>query len=292
MNKRIKQYLVFAAFVAPLFIPFVVFFIVPAITGLFYSLFDWDGVSSEMRFIGSANYKNLFTNDNVYFSSMVFSFRFAVLNVIIGNAVSLALALWVNMKLKSSRFVSAAFFMPIVICNVVRGFLWRFIFNQSFPSLYQIIPIPLFNIKMLASGGASFYAILIASLWGGVGYNMIIYYAGLTAIDRTFYESADIDGANSVSKFRRITMPLLMPSITVCLFTSISGSFAMYDINVALTKGGPGNSTLSLVLDIFNTAFVQNRIGYGAAKSVILLVIIISITMLQVRFTRKREVEL
>jgi raffinose/stachyose/melibiose transport system permease protein len=121
---------------------------------------------------------------------------------------------------------------------------------------------------------------------------MIIYLAGLVAIDKTYYESADIDGAGTFVKFFRITIPLMMPSITICLFSSISGSFAMFDINSAHTRGGPGVSTMSLVLDIYNTGFVENRLGYGAAKAVILLIIIMTITFLQVKITRKREVEI
>jgi raffinose/stachyose/melibiose transport system permease protein len=291
MHSNKRKYLIFIAFVAPIFIPFIIFFIIPAVSGLFYSLFEWNGIEAQMRYIKADNYVNL-SRDNTYFTSIIFSFRFALINVILGNILSMALALWVNLKIKSSNFIRAAFFMPIVICNIVKGFLWRFIFNQTFTSIYKIIPLPLFGMKMLASGSTSFYAILIASLWGGVGYNMIIYFAGLRAIDHTYYESAEIDGANSLVKFFRITIPLMMPSITICLFTSISGSFAMYDMNLALTRGGPGISTLSMVLDIVNTAFSQNRIGYGAAKAVVLLAIIMTITLLQVRVTRKREIEL
>jgi raffinose/stachyose/melibiose transport system permease protein len=121
---------------------------------------------------------------------------------------------------------------------------------------------------------------------------MILYLAGLMSIDKMYYESAEIDGAGPITKFFRITIPLLMPSITICLFGSISGSFAMYDMNMALTGGGPGNSTSSLVLDITKTAFSQHRLGYGAAKAVVLLAIIMTITLLQVRTTRRREVEL
>ena len=293
MSKRTaKEYLVFGIFVFPLFVPFIVFFIIPTVLGLVYSFFEWNGISSNMRFINVQNFVNLFTRDSNYFVSMVFSFRFAILSVIIGNTLSILLALWVNLKIKSANFIRAAFFMPIVICGVVKGFLWRFIYNQGFAALYNYFPLDIFNVKMLASGANAFYAILIVSLWGGIGYNMVIYLAGLLAIDRVYYESADIDGAGAFCKFFNITLPLMMPSITVCLFTSISGSFAMYDMNTALTGGGPGNATLSLVLDIYRTAFQQNRLGYGASKAVILLVIIMTITLLQVRLTRRKEVEL
>jgi raffinose/stachyose/melibiose transport system permease protein len=290
-NKRIREYILFCIFVFPLFIPFVIFFIIPAVSGLFYSLYEWNGISSSMKFLGLKNFRNL-VEDRAYISSIQFSFKFAFLSVVLGNIISMLLALWVNLKISSSNFLRAAFFMPMVICSVVKGFLWRFIYNQGFSALYQFIPLPVFNTKILASGDPAFYGILAASLWGGVGYNMIIYFAGLTAIDKTYYESASIDGAGWFSKFFRITLPLMMPSVTICLFTSISGSFAMYDMNTALTRGGPGNATLSMVLDIYNTGFGQNRLGYGSAKAVVLLAIIITITFLQIRATRKKETEL
>ncbi|MDR1469282.1 MAG: sugar ABC transporter permease [Spirochaetaceae bacterium] len=290
-RKTTREYLIFCAFVLPLFLPFVVFFIIPAVSGIIYSFFNWNGISSNMNFIGFKNFRNLL-QDKVYITSMQFSSRFAVLSVVIGNILSMLLALWVNTKIKSSNFIRAAFFMPMVICPVVKGFLWRFIYNQGFTVLYKFIPLPFLNTKILASGEAAFYGILVASLWGGIGYNMIIYLAGLASIDKTYYESADIDGANSLTKFFRITIPMLMPSITICLFTSTASSFGIYDMNQALTVGGPGNSTLSMVLDIYNTGFLQNRLGYGSAKSVVLLIIIMTITFLQVSVTRKREVEL
>jgi raffinose/stachyose/melibiose transport system permease protein len=292
MKRKIaREYLIFGAFVLPIFLPFLIFFIIPAVSGIIYSFFNWNGISSKMTFIGFRNFINL-PQDKTYITSIQFSFRFAILSVVLGNIISILLALWVNTNIKSSNFIRAAFFMPMVICAVVKGFLWRFIYNQGFTVLYRYIPLPFLNTKILASGGAAFYGILAASLWGGIGYNMIIYLAGLTSIDKTYYESADIDGASHLTKFFRITIPLLMPSITICLFTSTASSFGIYDINLALTNGGPGNSTLSMVLDIYNTGFLQNRLGYGSAKSVVLLIIIMSITFLQVSATRKREVEL
>jgi raffinose/stachyose/melibiose transport system permease protein len=291
-KKTLHTWLVYFAFVLPVFIPFVLFFILPTMSGLIYALFDWNGISSKMNFVGMKNFITLFTRDSNYFVSLKFSFRITIWSVILGNLISMLLALWVNLNMRTSNFIRAAFFMPVVIPALVRGFLWRFIYNQGFSALYKMIPLPFLNIKMLGYGTTAFYAILIASLWGGVGYSMIIYLAGLMSIDKMYYESADIDGAGSFVKFFHITIPLMMPSITICLFTSIAGSFAMYDMNTALTGGGPGNATSSLVLDITQTAFSQHQLGYGAAKAVVLLVIIMTITLLQVRATRKREVEL
>lgn len=245
-----------------------------------------------MKFVGLGNYVELFTKDPDYFGSLTFTIKFGIFNVILTNIFAILLALWVNSKLKTSRFARTCFFLPNVICAVVAGFLWRFIFNNIFDTLFKSTGISLFGVKLLGSGETAWIAILIVELWQSIGYNMIIYLAGLTAIDVSYYESASIDGAGKVRSFFSITSPLMMPSITICLFNSISNSFRLFDMNVALTKGGPGRSTMGLPLDVYNEAFTQNRMGYGSAKAMVLFVIVVTIALVQTHYTRKKEVEM
>lgn len=292
MGKKGKKRIEFWMFVAPVLIPFVIFYLLPICMGLYYSLFDWNGISSKMNFIGIQNYIELFTNDKNYFESLGFTFKFAVFNVVLTNVLAILMALWVNSKLKSSKFVRTCFFLPNIVCCIVAGFLWRFIFNQISTVLFKSTGLDFFGIKWLGSPDKAWIAILIVVLWQSIGYNMIVYVAGLNAIDQSFYESASIDGAGSIAKFFKITLPLMMPSITICLFNVTAQSFRLFDVNVALTKGGPGRSTMGLAIDIYNEAFKQNRMGYGSAKAMVLLVIVMTITMLQTNYTRKREVEM
>lgn len=279
-------------FVAPALIPFLLFYFLPICMGLYYSLFDWNGISQGMNFIGLQNYIELFTDDPNYFESLWFTFKFAFFNVVLTNVLAILLALWVNSHLKTAKFARTCFFLPNIICAIVAGFLWRFIFNQISDTLYKSTNFEIFGIKWLGSPDKAWVAILIVVLWQSIGYNMIIYVAGLNMIDRSFYESAQIDGAGPFTRFFKITLPLMMPSITICLFNVTAQSFRLFDVNVSLTKGGPGRSTMGLAIDIYNEAFKQNRLGYGSAKAMILLIIVMTITMLQISYTRTREVEM
>ena len=279
-------------FVAPALIPFLLFYFLPICMGLYYSLFDWNGISQGMNFIGLQNYIELFTDDPNYFESLWFTFKFAFFNVVLTNVLAILLALWVNSHLKTAKFARTCFFLPNIICAIVAGFLWRFIFNQISDTLYKSTNFEIFGIKWLGSPDKAWVAILIVVLWQSIGYNMIIYVAGLNMIDRSFYESAQIDGAGPFTRFFKITLPLMMPSITICLFNVTAQSFRLFDVNVSLTKGGQGRSTMGLAIDIYNEAFKQNRLGYGSAKAMILLIIVMTITMLQISYTRTREVEM
>jgi len=292
MYKKIKSQAEFWSFVAPIFIPFIIFYIIPVCMSIFYSFFEWNGISSSMKFIGIDNYKELFMNDSNYFQSLGFSLRFAVLSVVLTNVFAILTAIWVSSKLKVANLMRACFFMPNIICAIVVGFLWKFVFNQLTSTLFSMTQFDVFKMKILASSGGAFLAILVVSLWQAIGYNMIIYVAGLSTIDETLYESAAIDGAGAVAKFFKITLPMLMPSITICLFNTTAQAFRLFDINITLTNGAPGRSTMGLALDIYNTAFTQNRMGYGSAKAVILLIIVMVITVIQLSYTKKREVQI
>lgn len=278
--------------IGPIFLLFIIFYIIPIFMGLYYSFFDWNGININKTFIGLDNYIELFTTDKNYFQSIKFSMIFTILNVVISNVISILFAVWVNGKLKSSNALRTMLFLPNIICAVVIGFLWTFIFNQVSTLMYTATGIEWLNIKWLATPKMALISTLIVTIWQGAGYNMIIYLAGLSSIDKSLYESAKMDGANKFQQFFRVTLPLLMPSITICLFLVTASSFKLFDINLALTRGGPGRATMGMALDIYVESFMQNRMGYGSAKAIVLLVIVSTITLLQVNYTRKKEVEM
>lgn len=278
--------------IGPIFLLFIIFYIIPIFMGLYYSFFDWNGINMNKTFIGLDNYIELFTTDKNYFQSIKFSMIFTILNVVISNVISILFAVWVNGKLKSSNVLRTMLFLPNIICAVVIGFLWTFIFNQVSTLMYTATGIEWLNIKWLATPKMALISTLIVTIWQGAGYNMIIYLAGLSSIDKSLYESAKMDGANKFQQFFRVTLPLLMPSITICLFLVTASSFKLFDINLALTRGGPGRATMGMALDIYVESFMQNRMGYGSAKAIVLLVIVSTITLLQVNYTRKKEVEM
>ena len=266
-----------------------IFFILPFITGTYYSLFNWDGISKTKEFVGFKNYIELFTDDPDYFKSMIFTLKYVVLNVLATNILALLLALVVNSKLKTSKFLRTCFFLPNVISMLVVGYIWRFVFNQGCASIYEITGLEFFNISWLGGGNVTVVAMVVVATWQSVGYIMIIYLAGLQMVDTTLLEAAAIDVATWFQKFRNVTFPLILPSIGVNLFMVLSQSFRLFDVNLSLTGGGPGRETMGLALDIYTEGFQNNRMGYGAAKAVVLFVIVIIIAVLQLKLTNKED---
>ena len=285
-NEVIKEA---AIFVVPLLILYFIFFILTFITGAYYSLFNWDGISKTKEFVGFKNYIELFTDDPDYFKSMIFTLKYVVLNVLATNILALLLALVVNSKLKTSKFLRTCFFLPNVISMLVVGYIWRFVFNQGCAAIYEITGWEFFNISWLGGGNVTVVAMVVVATWQSVGYIMIIYLAGLQMVDTTLLEAAAIDGATWFQKFRNVTFPLILPSIGVNLFMVLSQSFRLFDVNLSLTGGGPGRETMGLALDIYTEGFQNNRMGYGAAKAVVLFVIVIIIAVLQLKLTNKED---
>lgn len=278
-------------FVMPLMVLYLIFFILPLVEGVYYSLLDWDGISKTKSFVGLKNYIKLFTNDPDYFVSLGFTLKYVVLNVIGTNVLAFLLALAVNSKLKCTKFIRTCFFLPNVISMLIVGYIWRFIFNQGCAALYKATDLGFFNISWLGGGNISVVATVIVAMWQGVGYIMIIYLSGLQMVDTSLLEAAAIDGAGKVKQFFKVTLPLMVPTIGVNLFMVVSQSFRQFDLNLSLTGGGPGRQTTSLALDIYTEGYQNNRMGYAEAKAVILFVIVIAIAILQLKVTKSKEVE-
>ena len=290
-NKRIKKQIVYWAFVAPLLVPFAVFFIIPFIIGVFFSLVNWDGISKDFQFVGIGNYINLFTKDKNYFHAMIFTFKYVLLVVTFTNILGLVLAFFLDMKILFRNFMRASFFLPNVISPIIAGFIWTFIFTQGSLSLFKLTKWNLFDQSWLSDPKLALFSMVLVAVWQSAGYVMVIYIAGLQSIDSTVIEAASIDGATKIQNFFHIKLPMLIPAITVNLFMTITQAFRVFDLNLSLTQGGPGHTTMSLALDIYKTAFANNRMGYGTAKAVILFLIAFVITVIQIRFTKSREVQ-
>lgn len=291
MKKGKVYWLNYGVFVGPLFISYILFFIFPVILGLGYSMYEWNGISTAKTYIGIKNYITLLSDKN-YWISLKFTFTYAIFSIILTNVIAMLMALWVNSRLRTSILARVCFFLPNVLCAVITGMMWKFILNQAGGTLAKMTGISVLGTKLLASPDTAWMAILIVSLWTGCGYNMIIYIAGLVAIDRTYYESAAIDGAGKIKSFFKITLPLMMPSITITMFNTTAGALKMFDLNLSLTDGGPGRSTTGMALDVYKTAFSENRMGYAQAKAVVLLVIVVIVVFVQMQFTRKKEVQM
>jgi len=264
---------------------------IPFIMSIVYSFTKWNGLDRVPEFIGLGNYQELFFDDPGMMNALVFTFKQTFFRVIFTNVIALLLAVLLDGKIRGKNALRAAFYIPNIISLIVIGYIWRFIFTRGFDSFYEMVKLPFLMYSWLGDAKMAFISVLIVSVWQSIGFYMVIYIAGLQVIPRDLTEAAMIDGAGGLSRFFKISLPLLMPSVTVAVFHSVSSSLKTFDVIFSLTNGGPGNATTPIALDIYKTAFISSRFGYGTAKSVILFLLILIITFFQIKSFKGREVE-
>lgn len=292
IGQRKTNKLEIVLFILPCLILVGVIFYTPFILSMFYSLTQWNGIAKEPVFIGVRNFIRLFTGDSGFVSSIIFTSKYAFFYIISSNVIALALAVLLVKKLLTANILRAVFFVPYIMSMIIVGFIWRFIFSQGFNSLSEITGWGIFDMSWLGDPGLAFVSVVVVAVWQSLGFYMVIYIAGLQALPEDVLEAAVVDGAGAPRKFFSITLPLLGPSITTCLFLSLTNSIKVFDIILALTAGGPGGSTYSVTYDIYREAFQNNNYGYGAAKSLVLFIIVAGITVIIMKGFRSREVEL
>ena len=280
MNKTVKRW--FPVFVLPTFAAFLIAFLIPFVLGLYLSFCDFRTVT-DARFTGISNYTRAFTDNGEFLDSLWFTVKFAVVSVILINLFAFLLALMLTRSIKGTTLFRTVFFMPNLIGGIVLGYIWQLIINGV---LYR------FGYAITSDPDFGYWGLVILMNWQMIGYMMIIYIAGLQNIPTDVLEAARVDGASKLRTLFSITIPSVMPSITICLFLTITNSFKLFDQNLALTAGAPAKKTQMVALDIYNTFYgsVGNE-GVGQAKAVIFFLIVAVIALLQLRLTRSREVE-
>jgi raffinose/stachyose/melibiose transport system permease protein len=278
----------FWLFLAPVLISLFFVVVLPLIFGIYYSFTDWNGIFLT-KFVGFKNYIAVFQNTS-FFNALWFTVKFAVVSIIMENIIGLGLALLVTQKFKGNNFLRTIFFMPNLIGGLILGFIWQFIFVKAFAAIGGLIGMKAME-SWLATPNTGFWGLVILMSWQYAGYIMVIYIAYLENVDRELIEAAEIDGANAWQRFYQITVPMIAPAFTVNLFLTLSNSFKLYDQNLSLTAGGPYNSTQMLAMDIYNTAFSQNNMALGQSKAVIFFLIVAIISLTQVYYSKKKEVE-
>ena len=279
MEKTMKKY--FPVFVVPTLIAFLIAFVVPFIMGLYLSFCDFTTVTNA-TFVGFSNYVKAFTSKE-FWSALLFTVMFASVAIVTINVFAFLLALMLTQKLPGTNLFRTVFFMPNLIGGIVLGYIWQSMINGVLSK---------FGVTMLFDAKYGFWGLVILMNWQMIGYIMIIYIAGLQNVSTDVLEAAKIDGANKIQTLFKIMIPMIMPSITICLFLTISNSFKMFDQNLALTGGGPSNKTTMLALDIYKSFY--DKVGFegvGQAKAVVFFIIVTSIAMLQLVLTRRKEVE-
>ena len=279
MEKTMKKY--FPVFVLPTLIAFLIAFIVPFVMGLYLSFCDFTTVTNA-TFVGFSNYVKAFTSKE-FWSALLFTVMFASVSIVTINVFAFLLALMLTQKLPGTNLFRTVFFMPNLSGGIVLGYIWQSMINGVLSK---------FGVTMLFDAKYGFWGLVILMNWQMIGYIMIIYIAGLQNVSPDVLEAARIDGANKIQTLFKIMIPMIMPSITICLFLTISNSFKMFDQNLALTGGGPSNKTTMLALDIYKSFY--DKVGFegvGQAKAVVFFIIVTSIAMLQLVLTRRKEVE-
>lgn len=290
-KKRLSGLIQQWVFVGPAIAFFAIIVLIPFLMSIFYSFTEWNGVTANVKFNGLDNFRQILMQDTDYHKAFWFTARFTVMSVIFTNLVGFGFALLLTQALKTRNVLRTIFFMPNVIGGLLLGFIWQFIFVKGFATIGALTHIGFFELPWLGDAPTAFWALVIVSVWQGAGYMMIIYIAALMNVPKDMIEAAYIDGADRWQMLRQITIPLIMPAVTVCLFLTISWAFKMFDLNISLTKGGPFNSTESVSLNIYQEAFRNNRYGLGTAKALIFFIAVALISTIQVIYTKRKEVE-
>ena len=282
-------------YVIPVLVVYAICTFVPLIQDIYYSFTDWKLESMTYGFVGIKNYLRIF-RDGVFLTALKNTLILTFSGAILQNAFSLLVAAILNSKYFVGRnFCRAMIYIPVLISTMVLGYMWKLLLNPFRGTLKMILTA--FGIKNLANYNVfsdstmAFAVIIFTMVWHYIGYNMVIYLAGMQNVPPEIYESADIDGAGPVRKFFSITFPMIMPSVTTNLFINLIGCMKCFEYVYVMTSGGPNHATETLATYMYNTSFGQSQPAYGCAISVVLFVLIAIIAVAQVKFTRSKEVE-
>ena len=279
-NKMMKKY--FPVFVLPTLLAFTIGFIVPFIMGVYLSFCKFTTVT-DAKFVGLQNYVKIFTEDGTFGHALWYTTAFTVVSVVLINVIGFAGALLLTKKIKGTNIFRTVFFMPNLIGGIILGYVWQLLLNGL---LLQI------NKTLTYSSVYGFWGLVILMCWQQIGYMMIIYIAGIQNIPGELIEAAQIDGANKGQLLKHVIIPMVMPSITICTFLTLTNSFKLFDQNLALTNGEPSNMSEMLALNIYNTFYGRTGWeGVGQAKAVIFFILVGAIAMIQNRLTRSKEVQ-
>lgn len=282
MHKALKRYS--PIFVLPTLLAFIIGFIVPFAQGLYLSFCKFTTVDNA-KWVGVANY-NVILKDASFLSSFKFTILFAVVSIILINVIAFGLALLLTKELRGTNIFRTVFFMPNLIGGIVLGYIWQILIN----CILSLASKPL----LALNSSAGYWGLIILMCWQQIGYMMIIYIAGLQNVPSDLVEAAEIDGANAWDVLWKIKLPMVMSSVTICVFLTLTNSFKLFDQNLALTGGDPNHSTEMLALNIYQTFYARAGAlfkGYGQAKAVMFCILVIAISMLQLKLTKSKEVQ-
>ena len=298
MTSRQKRKLTEFLFLLPTLIAFLMVIIIPFIFGIYYSFTDWQGTGAVSQSVGFANYRAIF-QEPAFLHSFLKTLLFTVLNIITVNVVAFIISLLVTSEIRGRNVYRAGFFVPNLIGGIVLGLVWQFIFSNILPSVGQALGLPTLSKSLISNKDTVMFTMVTVNTWQYAGYIMLIYVAAIQGISKSVMEAAEVDGARYWTRVSKIQIPLMANAFTISLFLTLTNSFKMYDVNVALTNGGPVSIFMGkpvqaselLALNIYNTAFKYNNMAQGQAKAVIFFVVLTIFSVIQVTWNKSKEVE-
>ena len=298
MTSRQKRKLTEFLFLVPTLIAFLMVIIIPFIFGIYYSFTDWQGTGVVNKVVGLENYRAIFQEPGFLHSFLV-TLLFTVLNIITVNVVAFIISLLVTSEIRGRNVYRAGFFVPNLIGGIVLGLVWQFIFSNILPTIGQTLGWATLSKSLISNKDTAMITLVTVNTWQYAGYIMLIYVAAIQGISRSVMEAAEVDGAKYWTRITRIQIPLMANAFTISLFLTLTNSFKMYDVNVALTNGGPVTVFMSkpvqatelLALNIYQTAFKYNNMAQGQAKAVIFFVVLTIFSIIQVSYNKSKEIE-
>lgn len=286
-NERKKTFLIITI---PILALFICFNTIPLIRGIIYSFTNSRGFGNY-DYVGFRNYMDLFTDTRVL-QSYWFTFKLAIVTTIVVNVISLLLALALNSKIRAKSFFRGAYFLPNVLGSLVVGYIFNYFFTYIVPAVADTVGVEGLKSSILSNPNTAWIGIMIVCAWQAIAMNTIIYISGLQTVPVDVYEAGELDGATGIMKFRKLTFPLIIPFFSINMVLCIKNFLMVFDQIMALTKGGPAQSTESISYLIYNNGMSGGQFGFQSANAVVFFIVIVIISVMQMKISSKKEEQL
>lgn len=286
-NERKRTFLLITI---PILALFICFNTIPLIRGVIYSFTNFKGFGSY-DWVGFRNYMDLFSDARVG-KSYLFTFKLAIVTTIVVNVISLILALALNSKIRAKSFFRGAYFLPNILGALVVGYIFNYFFTYILPALADMVGIETLRTSILSKPSAAWIGIMVVCAWQAIAMNTIIYISGLQTVPEDVYEAGSLDGATGWKKFRHLTFPLIIPFFSINMVLCVKNFLMVFDQIMALTKGGPAQSTESISYLIYNNGMSGGQFGFQSANAVIFFIVIVIVSVAQMKFSGKKEEQL
>ena len=286
-NEKKRTYLLMTL---PILALFICFNTIPLIQGVVYSFTNSRGFGSY-DYVGLRNYIDLFQDLRVG-KSYLFTIKLAIGSTIVVNVISLILALALNSKIRAKSFFRAAYFLPNILGSLVVGYIFNYFFTDIMPAFFQMLGTDALSTSILSNTKTAWIGVLIVCAWQAIAMNTIIYISGLQTVPEEVYEAGDLDGATGWARFKNLTFPLIIPFFTINMVLSVKNFLMVFDQIMALTQGGPAQSTESISYLIYKNGMAGGQFGFQSANAVVFFIVIVTISVLQMRFSSKKEEQL